>query len=82
MEPVGELTTDPEAMRAALLIQGEPVLWEQLQAHVGDFFGRFTCEAVKVTWVLEVAPLTGSSAAWGHDRPTQPNHAVGIRGHG
>jgi len=53
VEPVGPLIADPEALRTGLLIQADPQLWRQMQAHVGDFFGRFCCESAKVVRVLE-----------------------------
>lgn len=54
VEPQGELTADPEALRFVLLLQEDPLMRERHLAHIGDLLSRFTCEAAKVVAVLEV----------------------------
>lgn len=54
VEPQGELTVDPEALRISLLVQEDPVLAKRHLAHIGDMLSRFCCEAARVLDVLEL----------------------------
>ena len=53
VEPHGALAVDTEALRLVLLLKEDPDMKDRHLTHIGDFLSRFTCQAAKVTAVLD-----------------------------